>query len=484
MTVRWKLNISVLAMIAVFLTAMLFVMHTVRRSAAAAQRYSGHRVKSRLVADLLAGMQRYAPRFEAGAPPAEGLEPGSWADSALGEIQTQIEIADGEAERRLWMDVWSGLSALRRPADRGGGQPGRETVERDLHTLQLLYDLQEQQAVTATARYHFRAEVTIISACAVAVLLFLVYLSLVRDWLLEPIRTLEASTRAIGTGDLQHRVPLDGNDELAQLARQIDAMAENLARHQAEMIEARELSALGELCTKVAHGLRNPLAGIRATAQLAEHRADDSATVQALVRELIEEADRMDRRIVKLFDLARPLELRRECLTFAELAQAVRADTEPLRRIRDVTLTADDRTGANCWCVDREQIANAVSELATNAIHHSAGGDDVVLRGEVTPGAGGDGPWLKVQVIDRGVGMSPAAANQAFDLFFTSRPHGTGMGLAIVRRIIEQHGGDVRLESEPGEGTTVTVTLPTPCPCAGDPSVPCPARCSCAPSES
>lgn len=473
MSIRWKLNLSVLAMIFVFLTAMLFVMRAVQNSATHTQTYAGWRNKSQFLADLRTDVFCHVGGYRGPVSTAEVAAPAAWLDAVLPGIEDRVRQASGAPERRLWTEVRTGIVALVSQAVQADRAAIMGELETDLSTLRQLIVLEEHQAVNAIAKSNSRVRTAVITACAATVLLFLAYLSMMRDWLLKPIETLKASTEAIGQGSLQHRVPLDGHDELAQLARRIDAMTDSLARHQAELLEARELSAIGELCTNVAHGLRNPLAGIRASAQLAERQATDAEKVQALIGDLVSEADRMDQRIVKLFEFAKPLTLHRDCMTFGEWAQAVRAETDLLLRRRDVSLAVDDQTRGHHWCMDREKMVSALSELVTNAIHHSTGGGRVTLRGVSATQLGGEGPQLDVQVIDKGAGMLPDSARQAFELFFTTRPQGTGMGLAIVRRIVREHNGEVSLESQPGEGTTITVTLPALCPRVKDPNAVC-----------
>ena len=126
---------------------------------------------------------------------------------------------------------------------------------------------------------------------------------------------------------------------------------------------------------------------------------------------------------------------------------------------REVRLTIDDHSGEAQWYVDRDELAEALAELVTNAVIHSAAGGEVIIRGELLSPCKDDGKRLQIQVIDQGAGMAPAEVGKAFNLFFSGRPDGTGMGLAIVRRSVEKHGGEVTLASKVGSGTVVTLTL-------------------------
>jgi signal transduction histidine kinase len=115
-----------------------------------------------------------------------------------------------------------------------------------------------------------------------------------------------------------------------------------------------------------------------------------------------------------------------------------------------------DLAGPDTAWVDGFQLKQAVLNLVLNALQATPAGGHVVVR------AGGDPRRLVVEVSDDGEGMSPETRERAFTPFFTTREEGTGLGLALVRRIVEQHGGSVDISSTPGEGTTVTLVFPAP----------------------
>jgi signal transduction histidine kinase len=460
MTIRWKLNLSVTALILVFLVAMMFATRAVTSNAERTRSYLRMRSGSQFTSDLRTDMyQHLAAAAEVIHLPDEP-ERTPWPKYVLDDIDVQIAHAADEREAALWRDVAGAVSAA---ADRRGSSAASaaavQAAERSLLTLRRYYDLAEIDATVQIARTSLMAQVMIWTSCALTVLLFLIYLIMVRHWLVTPIAVLKSSADAIGAGRLDHRVPLAGADELAQLARRIDAMAESLAKHQAELLRTRELSAIGELSTNVAHGLRNPLAALRAAAQLVQRRAAGSQPLESLVRDLVRQVDRMDARITRLFAFSRPCALRRDAVSFGELASSAQTEAAPLLQTHGIRLTIDDQTGSATWQLDRDQLADALGEVLTNATHHSPPGSEIILRGQGLPSVDGTVPRLQLEVIDYGAGMPSATLEKAFDPFFSGRPNGTGMGLAMVRRIVERHGGQIALTSQPGAGTTVTITL-------------------------
>lgn len=455
MTLRWRLNLAVLALIAVFLVAAGFTMRAVRQNADQTHLYLRMRELSQFAADVRTHMYQQLAR---GAGVLRGDEyEDAWPAAALDDIEIQIHQSQDARERALWESVRNRLATIGQVATRPAADPMPlvRATEQDLRSLRDYYENVQTQAIVAASNGSLIVQGAVGAACMLTVLLFLAYLLVVRRWLIQPVQVLKDAAETIGRGRLDHRVPLKGSDELSQLARSIDAMADGLATYQADLVRTRELSALGELCANVAHGLRNPLAAIRSTAQLAERRSQHD-NERRLFQDLSAQADRMDQRITTLFQLSRPLDLRRRPVAFMELAQAARAQALPLLKARGLEVTIEDETAGQALYLDAEQIAHAVAELLTNAAHHSEPGHPITLRARCVAAEA----CCIITVTDRGHGMAISTAQKAFDLFFTSRPEGTGIGLSLVRRVVERHGGTIAIRSELGRGTVVEIQLP------------------------
>jgi signal transduction histidine kinase len=183
-----------------------------------------------------------------------------------------------------------------------------------------------------------------------------------------------------------------------------------------------------------------------------------------MLHDLVSQADRMDDRISKMFQFSRPPDLRLHQTTVQELVAAAERETRALLAGRHIQLVVEDLTDQTTFLLDSEQLSSVLAELLTNAAHHSPEASSITLRAEVALAASHPRRRLQIQVIDHGAGMAPATLEKAFDLFFTSRPDGTGMGLALARRIVEKHGGTITLASQPGAGTTAVVNLPASLP--------------------
>lgn len=474
MSIRWKLNLSVLALVGVLVAAMLFCTRAVTDNARQTREFARMRELSQFTADIRTGVYQYLlPPSASGDMTDIARE--AWLRQAVEGIGIQSRLAESDRERALWTQVEAAiheLDPIAAVADRRATSGVVADIEHHLRELRSYYDLAQYNSIASIANSSVLAQTATTLAWLLVAMLFLVHLAMIRRWLLVPIRILRASTDVIGQGRLDYRVPLAGTDELGQLARGIDAMADGLAHYQADLVRTRQLSALGELCAHVAHGLRNPLAGIRSTAQLAEARTAGREELQSVFRDLAHEADRMDRRITRLFEFSRPQELQPRPATFAELAATACTQTATLARSRGVVIEVDDRTEDARWSLDCEQLAQGLAEIVANAVYHSRPGAKVVVRGSAGGAAATPADALEIQVIDAGPGMSASTLAKAFDLFFSTRPDGSGMGLALVRRLVERHGGTIRLTSAPGEGTTCTLCVGSPLPGVSPPPRP------------
>ncbi len=475
MAIRWKLNLTFFAFLAVFLGASYVAVSAVNTAAENGRLYSRLRSFGQLTSDIRTDMYFTLAGLDEAMPAEPASQRVAWPEYTLDDIEVQVRLAEDDTEREAWITVRAAISRLAAamvvsPASQSEVNAALREAERALRKLRSMYELMEHESIVATAEAGLRAQVAVGVACALIVVLFVAYLVLVRDWLVTPINVLRASTDAIGAGDLEHRVPLSGSDELAGLARRIDAMASSLSQQQSELVEAKELSAIGELCANVAHGLRNPLASIRASAQLAQRQCDSDIAFAGMLGDVIGQADRMDDRITQLFEFSRQTELLRDCVTFRDLASAAAAEARSVLEARGVELEVEDDVGPRIWCLDGEKVTVALTELVVNAAHHSPEGSTVVIRGQSDKPSNGSPRALRVQVADRGAGIAVATLERIFKLFFTTRAEGTGIGLAMVRRVAKRHGGDVDVTSVAGEGTTATLTLPGGCPFGSDAS--------------
>jgi two-component system, NtrC family, sensor kinase len=232
---------------------------------------------------------------------------------------------------------------------------------------------------------------------------------------------------------------------------------EILRRTQAELVEAERMAAVGELASSVAHGIRNPLAGIRAAAQLAREDVESDSEVAESLDDIVVASDRLERRVRSILDLARPVacDPRRE-----DVNDLLRSFAESVRErlpsaIRLTTALAPDLPAA---VLDRVCLTEALDTIAVNAVEAQSGSGSIELRSRLV--RNGAAPRIAVSIADGGPGIDHARLPRVFDLFYTSKPTGTGVGLAVAKRLVERQGGTIEAASAPGGGAVFTIYLP------------------------
>lgn len=226
-----------------------------------------------------------------------------------------------------------------------------------------------------------------------------------------------------------------------------------LHAQRAQLIEAETLAAMGELATSVAHNIRNPLASIRSSAELAldspaEH-GEDSA------RDIVREVDRVSARITELLRVANQGAAEVQRVPLGPLLQACVADHAPAFERRGQTLSLDDRAAGAAVLADANLLRQVVQSLLSNSSEALAGGGSCQVR---LAGAGKG--HVAIEIADTGSGIAPELLAQVFRPFFTTKPQGLGLGLPFARRLVERLGGRLDLSSALGQGTTVRIELP------------------------
>jgi signal transduction histidine kinase len=282
--------------------------------------------------------------------------------------------------------------------------------------------------------------------------------------LVRPITDLRQAMSVVGAGNLDHPIRIQSEDEIGDLARAFAGMTENLrksreetSRLNAALVQSEKLASLGEMAAAVAHGLRNPLASLRASAQLAL-RHPGSPGAQEQLKAIIDEVDRLDRRISHLLAFSRPS-------PFHPLPERVPALVDEIlpafsERLREqgVTLDRDLPESLPEIRVDPMKLEQVLLEVVSNSLDAMPSGGRLHIGAAAAPGREGAG--VTIEITDSGVGIPDHVLPSVSQPFFTTRAEGTGLGLATARRFVEQHGGRLEISSQVGVGTTVRIWLP------------------------
>jgi len=219
--------------------------------------------------------------------------------------------------------------------------------------------------------------------------------------------------------------------------------------------ERRErLAVIGELCTGVAHGIQNPLAAIRSSSELMLDLGTMDADTRDRAEDVLTECTRLSHRVRRLLNFARAPEPHRGAVSVNGVVEEIAAELSSRFAEREITL--DCRLGHDELVVDadRDELASVILELLANALDHTPPGGRVEVHAHDTS------EHVVVVVRDSGPGVPQGTAKHIFDLFFTTKDGGSGVGLAWARRIVKSMGGSLEFEPAPESGATFRVTLP------------------------
>jgi two-component system, NtrC family, sensor histidine kinase HydH len=235
------------------------------------------------------------------------------------------------------------------------------------------------------------------------------------------------------------------------------AAVEQLAEARVRLAHAERLAAIGELSAAVAHGIRNPLAGIRLAAQLGLEAAAAADPVRESFEDVLGAVDRLEAQVRGILDFARPFEPRLEPLDLPALAGSVLDAAAARLEASGVTVALDVPPSLPRVLADRAHLAQAMQELLSNAVDAMPQGGRVTIDARADDG---NPPLVRLGVQDEGPGVPPEVRDRIFQLFMTTKSGGTGVGLAVVRKIMERHGGRVTLEPSAGRGARFVLELP------------------------
>ena len=222
-----------------------------------------------------------------------------------------------------------------------------------------------------------------------------------------------------------------------------------------QLIRADRLAAMGELTAGVAHEVRNPLGVIKASVQLLEDANCDAQRIHNSAEVIKQEIDRLDRVIKALLDFGRPSKPYLRLTDIGEVLEDVVLFTRRFAGQSKVTISAADISSLPPVMADPDQMKQVFVNLISNAVQAMEG-----TGGAISVTGGTEEGFLTIVVTDNGPGIPSADIKKVFDPFYSTRDAGTGLGLTIVHRILDEHDGHIEVTSAPGEGTRFAVSLP------------------------
>ncbi|MBP8808854.1 MAG: HAMP domain-containing protein [Kofleriaceae bacterium] len=372
----------------------------------------------------------------------------------------EIEVLIAESDRRFRAEVLPAIYAGARDRMRELHARTEAPVERVVAINGELNRTLERASDAAGARaegIRARARIVVVACFALAIVLAIAVGGYLLRSISRPVAALTRGAERLGAGELEARIGLAGNDELARLSQAFDRMAADLAARQAALVEASRLASIGQVASGVAHEINNPLGVMLGYVQLLRRTDGDREELR-----IIEDEIRQCKAIVAgLLELARPVVVERAEVELAGLM------TDAVERLADsgqsegVAITVHG--GPPVTIVgDERKLRQVVHNLLGNAV--AAAREPAAAAATVEVAWLRDGADVAVTIADRGPGVPAEALPRVFEPFFTTRPRGHGLGLAIARSLARAHGGDVALRPRDGGGMVARMTVPCAAP--------------------
>jgi signal transduction histidine kinase len=365
------------------------------------------------------------------------------------------DLLDGEAYEGL---VYEKKPFFTKRTSVGGYSFQTLTVPYEFHDSTLFISLPfpfEQEEVARATREIVEFLVLLAAFFSVLVILFS---RGIRSMIIVPVRKLLAGTREVGLGNLEVRIDHKSSDEMMTLIEGFNTMIKNLKAHEQELAEMSKKVAWTEMARKVAHEIKNPLTPIQLSAEhvlkvYEDKKGDFDRALKESMSYIISEVDNLRRIAQEFMEISRDTTVRKDPLDLAEVLEDTLRPYRKLlsERIRFKVVYAgrDFRTRG-----DAAKLKTALRNVVANAV------EAISQKGEVAVTMARDGLRLRIAIRDTGPGMSRETIERIFDPYFSTKDSGTGLGLPIAKKIIEEHGGTIQVASEPGAGTTVTMDIP------------------------
>jgi signal transduction histidine kinase len=278
--------------------------------------------------------------------------------------------------------------------------------------------------------------------------------------LTRPVAELLTATRRLKGGDLTYRI--EGlKDEYGEVAASFNEMAGSLTDQCQKMQWAEQLVVLGELAGGLAHEIKNPLAGIKASMEVLLEEPSFSGENRDVLSKVLDQIKRIEALLRTLLNFARPP---KPHFMLADVNSVLDASIDvalrhPLFSARDsnpITVQKDYDTKLPETMADPLQLQQVFMNLLLNAADAMPGGGIITVRTSHEASM----QSLHITIADSGKGIDEAVINRIFQPFFTTKTKGTGLGLSITKRLIEQHGGSIRVQNSADGGALFTIMIP------------------------
>jgi nitrogen fixation/metabolism regulation signal transduction histidine kinase len=278
----------------------------------------------------------------------------------------------------------------------------------------------------------------------------------------HPIQRLVLKVRKVAAGDLSVTVPVESSDEIGELAESFNEMVEQLRQRKSleeRLHEAEHLSRVGQLASGIAHEIRNPLNYISLAIdhlknEMKSATPEKREELEKIADTIKEEVRKANYMVLNFMNYGRPLKLRRSGISCRDLVNRSLIVLQDKLKEQKVTIAIDIPADLPLLYCDQELMRNCLFNFITNGAQSMPEGGEITISASFADGV------FRLSFTDRGTGIAPEDMEKIFQPYFTTKEAGIGLGLAITERIIKEHGGEILVESLPGEVTTFTVIMP------------------------
>ena len=284
--------------------------------------------------------------------------------------------------------------------------------------------------------------------------------------ILKPIKHLVFASEQLAQGDLSHRVQLRTKDEIGELAKTFNFMADSLRDRderltkfaQQKIMESERLATIGQLAAGVAHEINNPLGGILIYSHLVLENMNDDDPQKENLKKIVNQTTRCKGIVKGLLDFSRQTEPNIENEDINDILKSALDLLEHQTILQNITITKELEQSLPPVLVDKHQIQQVFINIILNAAEAIGEKGNLTIRTSTSE----DQRTIKIAITDTGCGIAEEHIERLFEPFFTLKEvgKGTGLGLAISYGIIQQHQGTIAVKSKLGKGTTFTIRLP------------------------
>lgn len=295
-----------------------------------------------------------------------------------------------------------------------------------------------------------------------------------------PIVQVAEASKRISEGDLDQRIPFSSNDEVGTLAGSFNAMTqqlkqtmtslrlkeESLQKAYNELITAQEqllrserMAAIGELVASIAHEMRSPLSSIRLNLQIIGRALDHESDLHEHYEIAFDQVLQMERMFSDLLNYSKPVDIQRRDVSAATVIEKSLKEIEGELSAKNIRVERDIPADLPPIIGDPDKIEQVIINVLKNALEGSPPEHPILISAAAQEDV--SGTTVKITVVDQGEGISARNLRVVFQPFFTTKKKGTGLGLPIVKKIMDAHRADIDIESEEGAGTCVRLSFPS-----------------------